>query len=197
MNQPESQQPRARAISGKLIILGILAVALVAAGTSWVFRYYATHRAARFWERETAVLIRDAPKVTLFKMPSPELIRYAQDDALRASLEDSAYDISKARGLVHLRNALLDDRSYNWLPESEQLWAVPDDHHWMLCFHDRDSHKTAVILFSKDCRFATHSVPRFLGREAKRASTAPISRGLVEVFTEMSTVKSAEAAATQ
>ena len=58
MDQPESQPPRTRVVSGKLIILGILAVALLAAGISWVFRYNATHHAAGFWGSKAARLIR-------------------------------------------------------------------------------------------------------------------------------------------
>jgi hypothetical protein len=46
--------------SGKLLIFGILTVAVLLAGASWWFRYIATHRAARFWGPEAVRLIRDA-----------------------------------------------------------------------------------------------------------------------------------------
>ena len=49
MNRAETEQPSASGISGKLLIIGILTVAFLAAGTSWWFRYSATHRAATFW----------------------------------------------------------------------------------------------------------------------------------------------------
>src|SRR4051794_4880249 len=52
-------------ISGKLLIIGILVLALVAAAASWWFRHNATHRAAKFWGPEAAILIRDAPNVEL------------------------------------------------------------------------------------------------------------------------------------
>jgi hypothetical protein len=52
--------------SGKLVIIGILAVAVASAAASWWFRYAATHRAAQYWGPETARLIRDAPTVELY-----------------------------------------------------------------------------------------------------------------------------------
>ena len=48
MDQAESKQSTT-GWSGKLLIIGILTVAFVAAGTSWWFRYSATHRVAAFW----------------------------------------------------------------------------------------------------------------------------------------------------
>src|SRR5215212_1559074 len=80
--------------SGKLVIIGILTIALTGAAVSWFFRYNATHRAATFWGGETATLIRDAPQVILFRKPTGEVIRLSRDDIQRASFDKSALDIS-------------------------------------------------------------------------------------------------------
>src|SRR5688572_29599931 len=82
-------------ISGKLVIVAILAFALAAAGASWWFRYNATHRAAKFWGPDDARRIRDAPFVELY---------YINDDPDALS---TIREISKAPGLTHLRHALL------------------------------------------------------------------------------------------
>src|SRR5262245_471220 len=100
----ESSQSPQSGTSGKLVILGVVAIATVAAAASWWFRYKATHRAAEFWGSEDARLIRDAPIVEMY---------------------EPARDISAARGLVHLRNALLEDRSFQWPSK-----PVSPDVHW-------------------------------------------------------------------
>ena len=194
MIQAETTESAAGNASGKLVIIGIVIVALAAAGTSWWFRYNATHRAVRFWGPEAAVLIRDAPKVTLFRMPSAEIVRLAEDDAARARFDDSAYDITKARGLVHLRNALLDDRSFIW-PRSGEPWPNPvsDIGHWYLSFHDPQSSNTVLMMFSKDCRQAARLKLGFAAYNLTSISTEPIAAGLAEMFGELSTAPPVEA----
>src|SRR5262245_54361840 len=102
--------------SGKLVILGIFALAVALAGASWWFRYTATHRAAEFWGPEAARMIRDAAIVKLcsLKMVRPEQPHYS---ALQPQLTDCR-NISALPGITHLRNALLEDRSFRWPPLS-------------------------------------------------------------------------------
>jgi hypothetical protein len=164
MNQPESQQPRDRAISGKLVILSILAVALVAAGTSWVFRYYTTHQAADFWGPTGSRLIRDAPRVSLSR--------------IYLGSAPTTRDISKAPGITHLRNALLEDRSFGW---RQTFDAAPKHFSWQLSFSDPAGGQQLTILFTSNCNGAMLSGT---GRTQRTVSTEPISKGLCEVFTE-------------
>jgi hypothetical protein len=178
--------------SGKFVIIGIVTVALVAAATSLWVRYNTTHRAAKFWGSQAARLIRDAPKVTLFRMPSADTIRLAKDNAARACFDHSAYDISQARGLVHLRNALLDDRSFIW-PSPAEKWPTftVDGAYWLLSFYDPKSGQSAIVMFSQDCRQATGQKPRFMAYELTTVSTQPIAAGLVEMFAEQTANSSA------
>jgi hypothetical protein len=163
-------------ISGKLIIIGILSLALLAAGASWWFRYSATHRAAQFWGPEGARLIRDAPTVYLTKLAAFEQPRGLVGPT------GVAYDISKAHGLLHLRNALLEDRSFDWaslgpkqLPKGKFLGQ------WELLFYD-DKDKQFNILFTADCRHAAIRADDFDPQWT--ISTGPIAAGLSEVFDE-------------
>src|SRR4051812_15803668 len=89
-----------KAASGKLLIVGILTVAIAAAAASWWFRYSATHRAAQFWGPETARLIRDASVVEIWR-PSNPIISTSAAPLVESS---DLHDVSSARGLVHLRN---------------------------------------------------------------------------------------------
>jgi hypothetical protein len=88
----------------------------------------------------------------------------------------ASVDVSRARGLTHLRNALLEDRSFERFDvvfeSSAFFWQ------WALVF--RDGKSSATLLFSEDCEFTSLSEGR-----GGVASCAPISGGLLEMFAEM------------
>lgn len=157
--------------SGKFVIIGILAVAIVSAGISWWYRYSATHRAVQFWGPEGSQLIRDAPHVSLmrFFLSTPPTMR----------------DISKAPGMTHLRNALLEDRSFQWARVTD---AAPKSGGWKLEFSDPASGQQVLILFTTDCRGAA-----LLGQSETKlrlVSTEPIAKSLCEVFAELTSESS-------
>jgi hypothetical protein len=168
--------------SGKLVILGILAVAVASAAASWWFRYEATHRAADFWGPDAAVLIRDAPGVLLIELrqltaleangPPSRSFAVGQDTYV-AALER---DISQARGLLHLRNALLEDRSYAW--DDPQLpWRDEIEWKWRLVFFGDRPPKE--IWFSSNARYA-------MREDGAVISCSPIASGLVAFLQDAS-----------
>jgi hypothetical protein len=165
--------------SGKLVIVAILAAAFTAAATSWYFRYHATHRAARFWGPEAAVLIRDAPQVTLYRKV------------------ESGTDVSHAPGLSHLRNALLEDSNFIWpTPDEPSIIPVGDIQYWRLEFHDPNRGNTAAIQFTQDCRQAARLQLQQDGLSSwTPISTEPISAGLCAMFAEFSVDPAAKSAA--
>lgn len=208
--------PAEPGVSGKWVILGILALAFVAASGSWWFRYNATHRAVEFWGPQAARLIRDAPRVDFFSLRNEE----AGSPSITASIPLKSdrtlygYDqriISKAHGLAHLRNALLEDRSFNWpaeVPSSDPPWR------WALIFwrapdritspngpsliqkamdemRDKKQSVMACILFTVDCAQATVVEPAI----GKAISCEPIAAGLREMFAEFAATNDGESAA--
>jgi hypothetical protein len=173
--------------SGKLVIITIVAVALVAAGTSWWFRYSATHRAAEFWGPKEARLIRDAPVVQFWVHEPPADLKSTVDalkstDAIVAPA--TVRDITDARGLVHLRNALLDDRSFNWPPIPPKpgvRWG------WVLRFQNDATTEDAIILLSSDCKqIVTVDRPNVV------LLSQPIAAGLSEMIAEFLTMPTAQ-----
>lgn len=205
-DSPAAVIPPAEAgVSGKWVILGILTVALAAATGSWIFRYNATHRAVEFWGPQPARMIRDAPRVDIFRLRTAEagLLPAFARIPLQSNRTLYGYDqhnISKAHGLAHFRNALLEDRSFEWpaeVPSSDPLW------HWALMFwqsperitssggplwiqktmdsmHDKKQSVMTCILFTEDCTHATVTEPA----NGKVISCEPIAAGLREMFTE-------------
>jgi hypothetical protein len=179
--------------SGKLLILGILALAVLMAGASWWVRYRATHRAAEFWGPTAARLIRDAPDVKLFHEPmvptntlGTDLANVAETGAaIKRHIGESAIDVSHRPGLLHLRNALLEDANFNWPSKKEDRPSAAEDlGFWWLQFHDPSS-GTAVIWFTQDCRQAARLTKRPDGMfDATPISCEQIAPGLREVFDE-------------
>jgi hypothetical protein len=152
-------------VSGKLVIVCIITVALAAAGASWWFRFNSTNRAAKFWGPVGSRLIRDAPRVVLIRSYLVE--------------EPKSRDISNAPGITHLRNALLEDRSFRW---SQGVDAAPKSGGWKLEFSNPATTDRLTIHFTTDCRGAM--VPSDLPKRAI-VSTEPISTGLREIFEEL------------
>jgi hypothetical protein len=158
--------------SGKLLIVIVLAVGLAAAAASWWFRYAATHRAAQYWGPEAARLIRDAPHVTL-RTFDPAV------DGERGNPDALPRNISDARGLTHLRAALLEDRSYDW----SALGPPASDWTSALVFEEGDgAEPRLVILFSPDFGCAANGSADAPTR--RTISCRPIAAGLQQFFTE-------------
>jgi hypothetical protein len=174
--------------SGKLVILGILGVALASAAASWWFRYSATHWAARFWGPETVRLIRDAPIVQFIELR--RATTSDEQDPMHGTLwfdgnqhfqVVSRRDISHAPGLLHLRNALLEDRSYI---EATDYGLLSIDWRWGLSFVGSGAGSPRTIWFSDDCRLALQQGD---GREPDRVvAVEPIAAGLSTMFVELS-----------
>lgn len=207
--------PAGPGVSGKWVILAILAVALAAAGGSWWFRYTATHRAVEFWGPQAARLIRDAPRVDFFSIRNEEAgsLPATARIPLKSGRTLYGYDqriISKAHGLAHLRNALLEDRSFEWPAE---LPSSTPPLRWALIFSRAQHEQTSVsesswtqqtidalleskefegvwILFTEDCAQAT----AVESTNGKVISCRLIAAGLREMFAEFTATNGSEPA---
>jgi hypothetical protein len=144
-----------------------------------LFRYNATHRAAELWGPQVAQLIRDAPIVEFRKITPP--LEGALPARESGELEQrlggpELINITNAAGLVHLRNALVEDRSFDWSPAA----AKPNDRwQWVLTFRDDSSRSGATLIFSPDADRVVS-----LERADRVVSSEPIAKGLREMFAE-------------
>jgi hypothetical protein len=174
---PPRTEPNA---SGKWVIIGILAVGLTAAGASWWFRYNATHHAATFWGRN-AWLIRDADHVQLLELRPGNKNAPPKPDAITVNgypvLVTSEQDVSQAHGLAHLRNALLEDQSFNWPAKT-----ITDDLNWRWALKfDLDNEHTTIFL-TDDFLHATGDLDA--GAIPMVVSCDPVAPGLRTVIEE-------------
>lgn len=100
--------------SGRWVIVTILTMAIAATAFAWWFRGQQGHRALDFWGSEAAYAIRFGPEVTAW-----QLQREQQPDADEFEIDGETWwaiesELSKAKGLVHARQALIEDASYRW-----------------------------------------------------------------------------------
>jgi hypothetical protein len=89
--------------SGQVAVLGMLALAVLAAGFAWSWNFNRGRKALEFYGPEAATLIRTAPKVEIVVTQS-----------------GNAIDISQAPGLINARSSLLSDASYRWDLKAEE-----------------------------------------------------------------------------
>ncbi len=136
--------------SGKWLIAFIFGTALVMAIFAWSFQFLRGRRVLELYGADSARLIRvEAEKVELLRLGE------AAADASRETLEinhqryvvEDTLDISRAQGLIHARQALIEDSSYDWDRDAKD--CVPN---WSfaLRFSHGDAHATAAI--DVDCR---------------------------------------------
>jgi hypothetical protein len=195
-SQPDNAPPEYAipSISGRILILGVVFVALAGAAVVWWFQFNATHRAAEFWGPEASILIRDAPQVEFVELQPTRREEAANNPLQSVVISDHAYtfvrrhDISHAHGLLHLRYALLRDASFLWPPrrvKSATTWQ------WGLRFSDSHSElapqsfaTSRTIYFSSDLQLMMRDQR---GEKASPVlSSEPIAAGLREMFDEFS-----------
>ena len=104
---------------GKLAVLAMFALAIVAAGFAWWWNYQRGQKCLAFYGADAALLIRTGEDVVLLELV-PDRPDYTPKsvDTLKVGQETyrlyRATTISKAKGLIHARTSLVDDASYFW-----------------------------------------------------------------------------------
>jgi hypothetical protein len=181
--------PKVGGTSGTLVIIGVVVLAILAAAASWWARYNATHQAARFWGPKAAKLIRDAPKVTFYyfvrdvgAIDDPAVLHKLTDRSLeRARRGVGEVDVSQARGFTHLRNALLEDKSFRWGPPPKNMPRAG----WVLWFQEPATDEEVFLVFAQNANYCAlpgeATGPRVISCE-------PISPGLWEIFAKLTMV---------
>ena len=111
--QPTRSTTKQMQQSGKLLIVGILGVALAAAGFAWWFQFSRGQRALAYWGGETASIIRHGDAAELFLIATSGNGESLEVDGQNyVMLREISLDA--APGFVHARHALIDDASYRW-----------------------------------------------------------------------------------
>jgi len=149
--------PPPRLVSGKYVILSLLALGAVAAAASWMNYLLVQRRPMQFWGAETARLIAQAPQVEALRLGhvprSAEALTSEQFDVGTQRLVAlEKHDIASRPGLGHVRNALINTRSFGPtvdMGNDQPVW------HYALRFSDGS--ERATVVFSQDCQWTAAS----------------------------------------
>lgn len=125
----------------QMAVILILVVAVVAASFAWWYRQSQGRRSLKFWGSSQAMLIRFARNVELLELARSE----NHGDGLTIGSQlwqiESRRDITEARGLVHARQAFIEDASFDWAISNRAPY------HWdhALVFSGENGHVTVAI----------------------------------------------------
>lgn len=140
---------------GKHVIIFIFGTALVAAIFAWSFQYMRGRRILELWGADNARLIRvEGEEIQLLSL-SPDTdatkaVRPASlkiDDQLFAVVR--AVDITNAPGIIHARQALIEDASFQW---DKPRGDCQSD--WQYALEFRDGNRVATVLLDMNCERA-------------------------------------------
>ncbi len=138
-------------IPGKYVILFIGTAALAAAVFAWTFQYQRGRRILALWGADNARLIRvDAKQITLLELSTENVV-----DSESLTIDGETHfitrrlDITKARGIIHARQALIEDGSFQWDRPRGDCNA-----HWQYALRFTQGPRQATVLFDTNCQRA-------------------------------------------
>jgi len=156
--------------SGKLVIVTIVVVALGAATFAAWYQYRGQKNALDFWGTTSAVLIAEAPQISIFELgeagpaepdqdESETMVEEEAESPHPTSLEyaDRAWKVltvkpgHEAPGIKNIRRALVQDTTYDWQatpsdvePEWQYAIAFTDNRNWATVLFDFETGRVAL-----------------------------------------------------
>ena len=150
-----------------MLVIGLLALGLLAAGIGVWFQWQQTRRCLAFYGTRATEQISKSPFVELWQLKPLSGGRHT--GRLEAVLVE---DITEAKGLVHLRRGLVEDANFQWAEGTAEHVPLPDAA-WdlALVFFDskqrNESERTVVVIdFGENSQKANLTVVGRPGRVA-------------------------------
>src|SRR5690242_19272510 len=133
-------------IEGKYAILAVLVLGLIGAVGGWWYRGQLQRKAITFLGADNATLIQEAPSVVLWELEQSGATRPSGEEqtlavADREFIVTNRVQTGRAPGLIHLRQSLINDRSYDWKPS-----AAGCEPEWKYALRFDDNSKRAVTM---------------------------------------------------
>jgi hypothetical protein len=129
---------------GKIVVLGIFGVALLAATAGLFYKYFASQQPIAMWGPEGIQTIQKAAKVELLELTAGDA--GAEDSTLKFGsqtlLVKQRKDISKAQGLIHHRHFLTEAVSY-----TDQPKPAAEPRAWTHAIRFEDGSREVTVLF--------------------------------------------------
>ncbi|MCA9245759.1 MAG: hypothetical protein KDA42_01560 [Planctomycetales bacterium] len=137
-----------RIYPGRIVILGMCLVALLAAIYAQWHLYFDSRRALEYYGPDASTLILRSSSVELFYLePATEETKAARVPELNVLEQEFAIvkvlNIANAPGAIHARSALLSDANYDWRPTKENGLDA-----WQYALQFREAKSTAIVAFA-------------------------------------------------
>ncbi len=111
-----------RSVPGSILVIGLLALGVFAAGVGVWWQWQQTRRCLAFYGIRTSERISKAPRVELWRFKRPSDSRHTGHLSV-----NRVQDITEAKGLVHLRRGLVEDANFKWFERGRsELGPLPD-----------------------------------------------------------------------
>jgi len=156
--------------SGKLVIVTIVVVALGAATFAAWYQYRGQKNAMDFWGTTSAVLIAEAPQISIFELGEGSPTEQEQDESEPAEAEEAetahphsleyadrtwkvltAKTGHEAPGIKNIRRALVQDTTFDWKtapsdvePDWQYAMAFTDNRNWATVLFDFETGRVAL-----------------------------------------------------
>ena len=172
--------------SGTKLVFILVGLAFLSGVTAWFYQYETTHRATEFWGSDVAPLIARPSRVEMRQFESPVV---GTEPLWQADAMSEPLDLSRVRGMVHLRRVLFGDKNYLWektLDPAEVTWG------WRLEFATDD--RAALIVLAKD--FSTIGVLDSRAQRVQAVSCQPMAQTLRKYFSDIGLLDAQGAAST-
>ncbi|GIW95596.1 MAG: hypothetical protein KatS3mg110_3637 [Pirellulaceae bacterium] len=143
-------------VGGKWVVGFLLTLGLVAGVVAWWFRYQQTRRSLDYWGSEAASVIQRADSIELQHLVAADALPTAGAATANASADFSELfgrrfvvafrrDVTRAAGILHVRDALLSDESFLWDKTADALTASID-RLWVLVFRRGDEQVHVAVV---------------------------------------------------
>jgi hypothetical protein len=131
-------------MGGKIVVIGIFVVALLAASSGLLYKYFASQQPLEMWGAEGVQVIQKAQQVELVTLSTAD--QNIEGPTLQFGEQSirvvSSKDISKAPGLIHHRHFLTERVSYESKPAEAQ-----EMRHWTHAVKFQDGQREVIVLF--------------------------------------------------
>ena len=178
-------------IEGKYAILAVLFLGLIGAVGGWWYRGQLQRNAITFLGADNATLIQEAPSVFLWELDPADVSHVSGEEqalavANREFIVTNRVQTGRAPGLIHQRQSMINDRSYDWKPTD--ACCAPE---WKYALRfDGEAKRAVTVLLDFSCF-------QLLVLENQRMiSMKPMAAGL-EKFIAAQLAKPAESRATE
>lgn len=123
---------------GSILVVALILLGIAAGGVAIGYQRAQTRRCLAFYGSEAARRVSKAPVV--------ELLTVAPSGRPGRLVVTDRYDVTSAKGIVHLRRGLVEDAGFRWAADEPAVALPLESWDHALVFTDSDGSRTTVVI---------------------------------------------------